>query len=145
MLYIMNFSLTLGITNIMVKVVCVQKVTLFIVFNIPTDQTISDEDIQNIVDILDLSYLEDVYTRLGLEHSDVKKAKLAAERPLSTDQAKQVLNELWWDVHEEEATREVMIAAMEKCKNYKKQTEELKQKWGMAGRLKTFLYFPNPK
>ena len=104
-----------------------------------TDQPVSDTDIQNIVDIFDLSYLDDVYTHLGLGYTDVKNAKLAAQRPLSKDQAIKVLNELWLEVSGAEATKEKMIEAMKKCPNYTRQTGQLIEMWGIVGRLKTFL------
>ena len=105
-------------------------------FIIQTDQLISHGDIQNIVDLFNFNSLDDVYTHLGLENDDVENVKEEAEKSVKKQQGKDVLN-FWRNKNNEKATRQKMIEAMEKCPNYRKQTEELKQKW--RGRLKTFL------
>ena len=97
----------------------------------------SDTDIQDIVDIFNLTYLEDVYIRLGLTSDEIENEKLTAEVSPKA-QAKQVLTMLWLHEYGDKATRQNMIKAMEERPDLTRQIGVLKKKW--AGRL-TFLKF----
>ena len=88
---------------------------------------VSEDDVQDIIDGFNLTRLDAVYTRLGLEDKDIDEARLT-HPSLPKQQAKMLLN-LWRHTRAEEATRDRMIAAMTRCLDCRRDMSKLIIKW----------------
>ena len=97
--------------------------------DIVTGIPVSDVDVQDILDTFKWQCLHDVYPHLGITPRDIDNATL--QKPLPKEQARSLLN-LWRNKEDNAATRDRMIAAMEKSTNNKADTNELKRKWKMV-------------
>ena len=97
--------------------------------DIVTGIPVSDVDVQDILDTFKWQCLNDVYPHLGITPRDIDNATL--QNPLPNEQARFLLN-LWRNREDNAATRDRMIAAMEKFPNYRADTNELKRTWKMV-------------
>ena len=88
---------------------------------------VSEDDVQDIIDGFNLTRLDAVYTRLGLEEKDIDEA-LLAHPGFPRQQAKMLLN-LWRSRCAEEATRGNMITAMTRCLDCRRDMNELIRYW----------------
>ena len=88
---------------------------------------VSEDDVQDIIDGFNLTRLDAVYTRLGLEEKDIVEARLT-HLGFPKQQAKMLLNR-WRNRCAEEATRGNMIAAMKMCSDCRRDMNDLIRKW----------------
>ena len=101
--------------------------TLALLFVLSFQTVISDVDIQDIVDIFNLTTLDDLYPRLGLSETEIENAKLQGSTPKQKE--KKVLF-LWRNKKADKATREVMLEAMRLNKSMTAPMNEVIERWG---------------
>ena len=89
-------------------------------------ELVSSIDIQDILDVFNWSHLNSVYIHLGLENKDIQNERLATHQP--SEQVRKILH-FWCKTKAGGATKEVMIAAMDKVPECRASLNKLKEKW----------------
>ena len=89
---------------------------------------VSDEDLADVVEQLDLTEMEKLYIRLGLPKSVIKKAIHAEENYGDPDLRGQSVLRRWREIQGKNASRKVLLDALGMCENYEA-LEILEAKW----------------
>ena len=100
---------------------------MFSVF-ISFQTVISDIDILDILDVVPIPNLGDLYSRLGLTQTNMTNAKEGISSPR---EAEKKVFLLWRNINAETATRGVILEAMSKDSTWKEWENELRKKWGL--------------
>ena len=89
---------------------------------------VSDEDLADVVDLLDLTEMEKLYVRLGLPKSVIKKAIHEEENYGDPDLRGQSVLRRWRQIQGKNASRKALLVALGMCENYEA-LEILETKW----------------
>ena len=88
----------------------------------------SDEDLADVVDLLDLTEMEKLYVRLGLSKAVIKKAIHEEENYGDPDLKAQSVLRRWRQIQGQNASRKAILDALGMCGNYEV-LESLEEKW----------------